>query len=872
MARSDGSSSTSSSEDENNSSTRKAPKRASQESVDAFWNAYTTKYPGLVSRILPEDVFAKSKTQRKPGRTTAHGQGALKSYEEAKKECTSAVRQISKECRRVNMRYRDLHFDLDLDLKFGTRRCLDGIEGNDDYMSPENVKRIPEIFKKPQFFVDGAAAADVRQGRVGDCWFLAAVGALGDKQGLIDKICVDRDEYVGVYGFVFNRDGEWIHTVVDDKLYLTVADYNEMSYEQALLQRVDNRKDSEQEYKEVFQTGSRALYFAQCSDENETWLPLLEKAYAKVHGDYSSISGGFTGEAIEDLTGGVSTELFASDILDKDKFWDEEMKYVGQQFLFGCSAGIFDGPDRDGIVKMHAYTVLRATEYEGEKLLLVRNPWGMSEWTGRWSDGSEQWTPASMQALQHKFGNDGIFWISYEDLLRKYQWFDRTRLFDDSWKVCQQWSSIDVGWTADYNQTKFTIKLSERSPVVVVLSQLDDRYWKGFEGQYTFALHFRLDKDDEDGYVVRSHGNYLMNRSVSTEVELEPGSYSVYLKVTAKKNPNKATVEEVIRKSCGSKQEKLVQVGLSYDLAHVKGIVVETEGSKKQKAEEDAKAEAKNKKKATQDARDLKYKTWLAEKRKIERARREKTRLVDHKRRKAEQKAESKSEVTSTDDDGKHLLQPGQVPSQAAQKSATEGSDEKQRLTVSDSDEKPQPIVCEVTSSSTSTADLTPEEKEAEAEPATVEEGTKETDDAKPQPDASAGDAAGESATVPTESSEKQIAVNQKKDNDDDDAETVVSFASSIDSILDLEDDAGSKEKKEKPDDDEDSDNEEIAKDPWNAICVVGLRVFNKSGDVVVDVVRPKTSEDDEDTPLDVDDPAKGVLEDNASTSKPTGD
>lgn len=41
--------------------------------------------------------------------------------------------------------------------------------------------------------------------------------------------------------------------------------------------------------------GSKSLYFAQCSNENETWLPLLEKAFAKAHGDFSAIEGGFTG-------------------------------------------------------------------------------------------------------------------------------------------------------------------------------------------------------------------------------------------------------------------------------------------------------------------------------------------------------------------------------------------------------------------------------------------------------------------------------------------------------------------------------------------------------------------------------------------------
>jgi hypothetical protein len=84
-------------------------------------------------------------------------------------------------------------------------------------------------------------------------------------------------------------------------------------------------------------------------------------------------------EAIEDLTGGVTTELFGSDILDKDKFWHEELKHVGKTFLFGCATGRFDDWQdgestawRQGIVSTHAYTILRADTYKNERLVLVR--------------------------------------------------------------------------------------------------------------------------------------------------------------------------------------------------------------------------------------------------------------------------------------------------------------------------------------------------------------------------------------------------------------------------------------------------------------------------------------------------------------------
>lgn len=70
-----------------------------------------------------------------------------------------------------------------------------------------------------------------------------------------------------------------------------------------------------------------------------------------------------TSEAIEDLTGGVTTELMTADILDTDKFWSDEVMKVNDEFLFGCSTGRFDkwqgsssGDEpgaRKGLIRMH---------------------------------------------------------------------------------------------------------------------------------------------------------------------------------------------------------------------------------------------------------------------------------------------------------------------------------------------------------------------------------------------------------------------------------------------------------------------------------------------------------------------------------------
>ena len=104
---------------------------------------------------------------------------------------------------------------------------------------------------------------------------------------------------------------------MDDHLYVKYPTYGHLAQQgsentlpQNMLQRL-----SEEKYSATFREGGDALYFAQSRDENETWLPLLEKAFAKAHGDYRSIEAGFTGEAIEDLTGGITTEARIEDIL-----------------------------------------------------------------------------------------------------------------------------------------------------------------------------------------------------------------------------------------------------------------------------------------------------------------------------------------------------------------------------------------------------------------------------------------------------------------------------------------------------------------------------------------------------------------------------
>jgi hypothetical protein len=75
------------------------------------------------------------------------------------------------------------------------------------------------------------------------------------------------------------------------------------------------------------------------------------------------------------LTGGVTTELLTSDILDTDEFWTNEIMKVNKEFLFGCSTGLLGEyyGSRDGISERHAYVLMEARELSnGQRLVKLR--------------------------------------------------------------------------------------------------------------------------------------------------------------------------------------------------------------------------------------------------------------------------------------------------------------------------------------------------------------------------------------------------------------------------------------------------------------------------------------------------------------------
>ena len=348
-------------------STVKVPSTPPQQALDKFWKKFSSKESGRPITILPGNSKAK-RAARKASLKAAAPKSATVSYEQAAAKCKDVVEGIIKDCRRLNQKFKDPDFDIEDDHNENVRwgkipDSLVSLGERHDHLTPKAVKRVHDIFDKPRFVAEGMTAIDVRQGSNGDCWWMAAVCNLSNNEDWLNKLCVDRDEDVGVYGFVFYRDGEWIWEVIDDKLYLTRDNFDDAG-ELKGDWLASERERPDEVYKKIMQTGSNALYFASCRDQNATWLPLLEKAYAKAHGDYGSIEGGWVGEGIEDLTGGVTSDLFTADILHKDKFWTDELMNVNKQFLFGLTQVTGKFEQRKGIVSHHTYSIMKVDTLE----------------------------------------------------------------------------------------------------------------------------------------------------------------------------------------------------------------------------------------------------------------------------------------------------------------------------------------------------------------------------------------------------------------------------------------------------------------------------------------------------------------------------
>eukprot|EP00899_Mesostigma_viride_P008719 jgi/Mesvir1/17849/Mv12933-RA.1 len=302
----------------------------------------------------------------------------------------------------------------------------------------------------------GFCAADLRQGGVGDCWFLSALAVVAERHDLIAKLFADTaPNCAGCYHVRLFLDGDWRSILVDDLFPVT---------------------DKPRRPEHAADTG---LAFSR-SRRNQLWAPLLEKAYAKAHGSYRAIVGGEVAEALLDLTGApVFTVEMDHPGFTLDALWAQLVYFKSQKFPMGCATSPDPFLAEMGLVGNHAYSLLECREVklkEGRRLggagssaagsghtgqqggsyvrlLRIRNPHGVGEWSGEWSDASSNWaTLLSSSGLERTGVDDGTFWMDLTHFVMGFSIVDVCFAFPDwhtrslpnafcaptsPWRVCQ---------------------------------------------------------------------------------------------------------------------------------------------------------------------------------------------------------------------------------------------------------------------------------------------------------------------------------------------------------------------------------------------------------------------------------------------------
>ncbi|XP_048095842.1 calpain-1 catalytic subunit-like [Alosa alosa] len=263
-------------------------------------------------------------------------------------------------------------------------------------------QRPSKIVKDPRFILEGVSRFDFKQGRVGNCWFLAAIGALTFQEDMKKQIIPAgqsfEKDYAGIFHFRFWRFGKWVDVVIDDKL----------------------------------PTIGGRLIFLHPKTHNEFWAALMEKAYAKVCGSYADMHFGYVSEALMDFTGGVHMTYKLNKA--PPDLWDIMLRAAQSKPLMGC--GTPAGVSRkntvlpNGIVDAHAYTITGVIQVMSNnrpvRLIRLFNPWGEGEWRGDWSDKSSKWQTVSPEDRTTCLSicDDGEFWMSMEDFCQSYSDMD----------------------------------------------------------------------------------------------------------------------------------------------------------------------------------------------------------------------------------------------------------------------------------------------------------------------------------------------------------------------------------------------------------------------------------------------------------------
>ena len=259
--------------------------------------------------------------------------------------------------------------------------------------------RLSEVFDDSYSLwgTKGVRPQDIAQGSIGNCWYLAAAAALAEYPDRLERVVEDtKINNQGIYAFHFYALGVPYTQIIDDYLPLKSDTWN----------------------------GGYSTIFGHVGDDKALWGPLMEKAFAKYHGNYEHIIGGWMAYGVAALNGSPFVEIDHAKDMGENELWDFMRMHDGKKNIMTAGAlpprgGNCYTKHPTGLQYCHAYSTMNTyvIPSTGEKVVLVRNPWKRNNYNGKWEFGSYKWTAEAKQVCKYdEVPHDGgFFFMSMEE-------------------------------------------------------------------------------------------------------------------------------------------------------------------------------------------------------------------------------------------------------------------------------------------------------------------------------------------------------------------------------------------------------------------------------------------------------------------------
>lgn len=239
-----------------------------------------------------------------------------------------------------------------------------------------------------QLFAHGVSPDDVQQGQIADCYLMSSLASIAhtDPWAIEDAI---QDHGNGTYTVRFiDEAGQPNYVEVDSQLY-----------------------------GETTLGGFSALY-GRSTTQGELWPAIMEKAYAQWKGGYEAIGqGGSAPDVIRAITGKTST-VTQTQGTSTDALWSTI--HSGDRAGVPMVASTYgDGKkkyDDSGVYGSHVYSILGTEERDGQRYVVLRNPWARAEYA---NPGYQ--TDVDKNRDGRLDGDDGTFRMRIEDFAKYYR-------------------------------------------------------------------------------------------------------------------------------------------------------------------------------------------------------------------------------------------------------------------------------------------------------------------------------------------------------------------------------------------------------------------------------------------------------------------